>query len=454
MERSNLALSERPFPPRIRNFRKSRNPRPIDPPLVAPSKDFHATLNPGFVCYSGQESVRRDLNDSEIRHKALQALDDMEERFDTDFPDLNHNNFMPGAMGIQIIEVKEPEPGYHIYYHSSMKQNSQPDYQGEEVQLAEEFQDLVIVNDEAVPVHRRAYRCTEPGLFTNSRAANPGSSSGSRIYVVDRNGQSLPPCGSKISDEDRIGCHHFVETAEAKVISGGCAGTNYEGGVGYYWYDSKQVRSLISCRAMNPREAARLASQIASDIVKEDADESLNTASSQVKPPAPLQEDQKYKIRAIARELIRYLCKTLDEKLAQGMTNRLQYLDAYQKVDEAIGKLSTNKALKIARKVHSDMNSRICTAVYSKVVQGVTGWAASQLTVKPIIRSMAAVSIDNEPHPLERMTSEEVKACIRNRNLTQGPPDFITKFSEEMTEKYERGEPTAIPRHLMDEWEE
>ena len=166
--------------------------------------------------------------DFEVRAKALQALDDVEERFDTDFPNLNPKNFMPRAMGIQIIEVKEPEPRYHIYYHSSMKQNTQPDYNGEDVQLAQEFKDLVIVDDKTVPVQRRAYRCTEPGLFTNSRTTNPGSSSGSRIYIVDRNGQSLPPCGSNISDRaDRVGCHHFVETAEAKVISGGAAGSYY-----------------------------------------------------------------------------------------------------------------------------------------------------------------------------------------------------------------------------------
>lgn len=471
MENSKLALSRRYGSKRkrslenivpekshfqlMRNFRKNRKLLQIDPPLVAPSKDFHATLNPGFVCYSGQEFVSRDLTDFEIRAKALQALDDMEERFDTDFPKLNPKKFMPGAMGIQIIEGKEPEPGYHVYYHSNMKQKTRPDYNSEDVQLAEEFQDLVIVDDKTVPVHRRAYRCTEPGLFTNSRTTNPGSSSGSRIYIIDRNGQSMPPCGSNISHgADRIGCHHFVETAEAKVISDGAAGSYYEGGVGYYWYGSEQVRPPISCRMMGSRMAARLASQIASEIVEERADRSLNTALSQVTPPAPLQEDLEFehKIRAIARELTRYLSQTLDEKLARRMTNRLHFSDAHKKVDEAIDKLDANEALMVAQKVQPDINSTICAAIYSKVITEVAGWAAGQLAVKPIIRSMKAISFDDEPHPLERMTNEECRAFLRN--LNQEPPDFFTKFDGEMTEAYKRGEPMALPRYIMDETEQ
>ena len=440
-------------------FKLPRNPRkrslPIDPPLVTPSNDFHASLNPGFVCYSGQEFVSQDLADFEIRHKALQALDDMAERFDTDFPNLDPKKFMPGAMGIQIIEVKEPETGYHIYYHSSMKQNTEPDYHGEDVQLAEEFQDLVIVDDKTVPVHRRAYRCTEPGLFTNSRTTNPGSSSGSRVYIVDQNGHFLPPCGSNISDDaNRIGCHHFVTTAGARVIPGGAAGRYFEGGVGYYWYEPEYVRPPISCRRMNPRTAATIASQIVSETVKERADGSLNIASSQATPPASISEDReyRYKIRAIACELIRYLTQKLDDELAQQMTNRLEFSDAHEKVTEAIRKLSIKRALKIARKVHPDMNSQICAAVYSKVIREVTGWATGQLAVKPIIRSMGAISFDDKPHPLDRMTVEEGKAFIENVN--QEPPDFFKKFDEEMNEAYKRGEPMALPRYIMDEVEE
>lgn len=230
----NIIVERSIFQP-LRTIGEKRKLLIIDPPLVAPSKDFHATLNSSFVCYSDQQFVSRDLSNFEIKDKALQTLNDMKKRFDTDFPNLNLKNFMSEAMGIQIIEVKEPEPGYHIYYHSSMKQNTRPDYHGEEVQLTENFQDLVIVDDNTVPVYRRAYRCTEPDLFTNFRTANPGSSSGSRIYIVDRNNYFLSSCDSNISDEeDRIDCHHFVKTAEAKVIPDGAAGSYFEDDVGCY----------------------------------------------------------------------------------------------------------------------------------------------------------------------------------------------------------------------------
>lgn len=80
----------------------------LDQPLVcqiAPSTNVHARLNPGFVCYSGHEQVSCKLSDSEVRARALRAMDDMTARFHLDFPHLSPKSHLPGATGVPIFRV-------------------------------------------------------------------------------------------------------------------------------------------------------------------------------------------------------------------------------------------------------------------------------------------------------------------------------------------------------------
>lgn len=125
---------------------------------------------------------------------------------------------------------------------------------------------------------------------------------------------------------------------------------------------------------MKLRMIVRLASRIASEIAEKRADRSLNTTLSQVTPLAFLQKDLECesKIKDIAREFIDWLCRTIDEKLARRMTNRLHFSNAREKVDEVIRELNKKRALKIARKVASNMDFRVCEAICSKVIKKVT----------------------------------------------------------------------------------
>jgi hypothetical protein len=168
--------------------------------VIKPNHSIHATLNPAFFCYSGHEIVSHALSDAEVRMKALTALDDIEDSFNQDFPELSQKKYMPGAMGVQIVELSDLEQGYGIYYHSSMKQNNADNYAGEDIQLAEDFKGHMTQDDGTLPAHRRSYRCTEPGLFTNSETGHPGSSTGSRIDFVDKKGEFLPPCGGELGN--------------------------------------------------------------------------------------------------------------------------------------------------------------------------------------------------------------------------------------------------------------
>ena len=103
-------------------------------------------------------------------------------------------------------------------------------------------------DDKTIPIHQTKYHYIEPGLFTNSRTAYLESSPGSCIYIINRNGQFLPPCGSDLSDDAaRIGCHHIVAKADAVAVYKGWALSGIGKTMIYHWYDAEQVRLLISC---------------------------------------------------------------------------------------------------------------------------------------------------------------------------------------------------------------
>lgn len=149
-----------------------------------------------------------------------------------------------------------------------MKQNVRPSYNGEEIELTEKFRNFVIDDDDKIPVHRRGYRCSEPGL-TNFTAAHPESSPSSRVYIVDLNGQFLPPCDNDMADgADQIGCRHFVVTAEVMAIPGGCASSTVEDTIEYFWYHPEQVRLRICCR-MPSYKVSKIACRIASGMAQE-----------------------------------------------------------------------------------------------------------------------------------------------------------------------------------------
>ena len=57
-----------------RSWRRLREPLTY---VVEPSHDVHGTINPNFICYSGEECVLQDLTSSKIRANALRALNDM-----------------------------------------------------------------------------------------------------------------------------------------------------------------------------------------------------------------------------------------------------------------------------------------------------------------------------------------------------------------------------------------
>jgi hypothetical protein len=141
----------------------------------------------------------------------------MEESFDTDFPHLSPRKIMPEEMSVQIAQMTGTEQCYKIYYNCSMRQHKTPVFYGSKVALTEQFQQLVLQHNEDIANHRRDYRCTEPGLLTSSGNEFPGSALGSRVYIVDKNGQFLPPCGGDLgADAGQIGCSHFIATVGAE----------------------------------------------------------------------------------------------------------------------------------------------------------------------------------------------------------------------------------------------
>lgn len=351
-------------------------------------------MNSSLVCYSGQEFVSQDLTNSEIRAKALVALDDMEERFDTDFPELRPRKFMPGAMGIQVIRLNEPEQeGFKIYYHSSMKekkekkkQNMSPPHDSKEVQLEEGFKRLMIDDDDGtLPIHRTKYRCAEPGLFTNSRTEHPESSSGSRVYIINRNGQYLPPCIP--ADAAEIGCHHIVAKAEAVDIRNGWASSGKGYTLAYHWYHAEQVRLPISCH-MTPRKVSGIARRIAIVMAEKRAPSNVTTEPSQMAPAAATQRDWQY----IARKLALRISSAFDENVAQKMTNRLAFDDAWYKASEVYDQITPHKALEIAQEVCPEIDSATVSEITALVVEKVHGWAAGQLATRPILRSMTSIA--------------------------------------------------------------
>lgn len=124
------------------------------------------------------------MSDAEVREKALTALDDMWTNFGTDYPHVSRKKYMPGAIGARIVRLSDPEQGYEMYYHSSMKQNKAGSYADKEIHLEENFKSCMTRDGGTLPAHRRNYRCIEPDLFTNSDARHLGSGTGSRIYLT------------------------------------------------------------------------------------------------------------------------------------------------------------------------------------------------------------------------------------------------------------------------------
>jgi hypothetical protein len=134
----------------MRNFRKAT--KEVFIPKVKPDNGAHATSNRGYVCYSGEETASHSPSEGAIRASALQTLDDMEERFDTDFPNLSPRKFMPGAMGVRVTQATGTEQCYEIYYHSSMRQHKAPLFDGRQVALIEKFQQLVLRTMDISPI--------------------------------------------------------------------------------------------------------------------------------------------------------------------------------------------------------------------------------------------------------------------------------------------------------------
>jgi hypothetical protein len=411
----------------MRNFRKLLQLQGSITYAVAPDSGVHIADNPGYVCYSGEEVISHELADGEIIAKALDALDDMEERFDTDFPNLNPKKFRPAAMGVQMIRLNDPEQRYKIYYHSSMKQNKPPVYSGDEVQLAQSLENLMIQDDETIPVHRRNYRCTEPGLITNSDTAHPGSSLGSRFYIVDQNGQYLPPCGSDLADDaGLIGCKHILAIAGAIAITAGPATSTNGDTTSYLWYHRKQVRPQISCR-INSRESFRTAHRIA----------------LKMRPDAAAHQDR-YIIAKVADKLIQQISCELDRCVAFKMTNRLHFSDAHQKASEAANQIDPQMASLIAREICPQLDPETISVIFAKVIDAVVGLVANQLAVKPTIRSRTSITVDKNPHPVTSMTVEQLKLQLQS----QEPPKIVKDMETRFEQARARGELSAFEDYL------
>ncbi|KAF4461661.1 hypothetical protein FALBO_11543 [Fusarium albosuccineum] len=231
----------------------------------------------------------------------------MDERFPTDYPHLSRAKFMPGAMGVQVVKPSDSNQGYEIYYHSSMRMTNMK-HERHELQLAESFRKLVIQDNGDLPVHRRDYRCTEPGLFTNSTEANPEHNPSSRIYIVDSLGQFLPPCGGDNGDVvPETGCAHIVAKFDAITIGDGAAATNSTVGnkLSYFWYHPIQNRPRICC-VIPSRIAAKIAHNVVDEINKE--------ASS------TMHQQCIWVNEAIALEMTKAISNKLDRKIASKMT--------------------------------------------------------------------------------------------------------------------------------------
>ncbi|KAI0537947.1 hypothetical protein GGR58DRAFT_526889 [Xylaria digitata] len=301
----------------------------LTPYLVAPNSRAHAAVNPSFISYSGHEIVSNDLTDGEVRAKVLEALNDMEDRFPLDFPSLNPNRFKPGTMGILITQPGDPGQGFRIDYHSSMKHNKNPDPEGIEIQLAERLGNLMIQDAGTLPVHRRNYRCTEPGLFSNSDDITSETGSTSRIYVVDEYGQFLPPCGSDLGP-DEIWCAHIVDKAGAITIGDGPAATITQDSTIYEWSYAPKSQPQVSLR-LPSRKARHIAFNIAAEMGKA-------IASS-----VPLQSglEPRYLVDAIARAIASRISYGLNRYVPSEVRSGMAFEAAYRGIVEIAEKLAS-----------------------------------------------------------------------------------------------------------------
>jgi hypothetical protein len=420
----------------MRNFRKAT--KEVFVPKVKPDNGAHATSNRAYVCYSGEETVSHSPSEGEIRASALQALDDMEESFDTDFPNLSPRKFMPGAMGVQVTQATGTEQCYKIYYHSSMRQHKAPLFNGSQVALTEKFQQLVLQDDGHIANHRREYRCTEPGLLTNSGNEFPESALGSRVYIVDKNGQFLPPCGGDLgADTGQIGCSHFIATAGVVAVPNGPASTTSGNTTGYFWYRKEQVRPKITCR-ISGRKASRMISSITKEI------NSALSAAHSSGAAVNLDQKQLSGVKTLVGKLIKEISFELDRKICSRMTNRLSFPDAYEKASNEAHKAVDRMAAPIAHEVAPSLDNETVSAIVSKVLDAIVVEVANRISSKPPLRSMTGISVNEIPHPVDSMTVQELRSALQSRTSSR----FAEGIDKSVQEETERNGPSAFQKWL------
>lgn len=103
--------------------------------------------------------------------------------------------------------------GHQIFLGSSLRQQHRG---ATDVALEESLWDDLSKENE-LPDHRRGYQCAEPALFSEHRYANAwdndneAEEDGGRVFVIDRDGEHLAPCG----DDEEYGCRDICERAGA-----------------------------------------------------------------------------------------------------------------------------------------------------------------------------------------------------------------------------------------------
>jgi len=232
-------------PPRfgVEDELDTRANKEAHPSLVRLGNSKHSATNPDYYHYDGfgaGVTFARELFDSpeaqQIQERVqraltVSALEDMEDAWSRDSVLLNSkypasDTRKPEAMG-SLWAVGEARPGdeveegdvrtgYQFYVGSSMKQRRK---KPPSVVLEDSlWEDLIYENSpDGMPVHRRFFRCAEPGLISEQRYANPehyedaeedGNADASRghdggqVFVYGfpksdeaRVGDYFPPCG-------------------------------------------------------------------------------------------------------------------------------------------------------------------------------------------------------------------------------------------------------------------
>ena len=105
--------------------------------------------------------------------------------------------------------------GHQIFVGSSLKQRRRG---AADVALQESLWDD-LAEDNELPDHRRSFQCAEPALFSEHRYANAWDENnddeveedGGRVFVVDRDGEYLAPCGG----DEEYGCRDICDEVAA-----------------------------------------------------------------------------------------------------------------------------------------------------------------------------------------------------------------------------------------------